>query len=48
MTAGAVKMAVSRLRRRYGELLREEIARTLADPSDVEDEVNALFAALAT
>jgi RNA polymerase sigma-70 factor (ECF subfamily) len=48
MTAGAVKMAVSRLRRRYGELLREEIARTLADPSDVEDEVKALFAALAT
>lgn len=47
MTPGAVKMAASRLRRRYGELLREEIARTVADPADVEDEVRALFAALA-
>jgi RNA polymerase sigma-70 factor (ECF subfamily) len=47
MTEGAVKTAASRLRRRYGEILREEIARTLADPADVEDEVRALFAALA-
>ena len=29
-----------------GEILREEIARTVADPADVEDEVRALFAAL--
>jgi RNA polymerase sigma-70 factor (ECF subfamily) len=48
MTPGAVKMAASRLRRRYGELLREEIARTVADPADVEDEVRALFATLAS
>ena len=47
MTEGAVKMAASRLRRRYGEILREEIARTVADPADVEEEVRALFAALA-
>jgi RNA polymerase sigma factor (sigma-70 family) len=47
MTEGAVKMAASRLRKRYGEILREEIARTVADPADVEDEVRALFAALA-
>ena len=47
MTEGAVKMAASRLRKRYGEILREEIARTMADPADVEDEVRALFAALA-
>jgi RNA polymerase sigma-70 factor (ECF subfamily) len=47
MTEGAVKMAASRLRKRYGEILREEIARTLADPADVEDEVRDLFAALA-
>ena len=46
MTEGAVKMAASRLRSRYGEILREEIARTVADPADVEDEVRALFAAL--
>jgi RNA polymerase sigma-70 factor (ECF subfamily) len=47
MTEGAVKMAASRWRKRYGEILREEIARTVADPADVEDEVRALFAALA-
>ena len=40
-------MAASRLRRRYGELLRDEIARTVADPSDLEEEVRDLFAALA-
>jgi RNA polymerase sigma-70 factor (ECF subfamily) len=47
MTEGAVKMAASRLRKRYGEILREEIARTVADPADVEEEVRDLFAALA-
>jgi DNA-directed RNA polymerase specialized sigma24 family protein len=47
LTEGAVKMAASRLRRRYGEILREEIVRTVADPADVEVEVRALFAALA-
>jgi RNA polymerase sigma-70 factor (ECF subfamily) len=47
MTEGAVKMAASRLRRRYGELLRDEVARTVADPADVADELRALFAALA-
>jgi RNA polymerase sigma-70 factor (ECF subfamily) len=47
MTPGAVRTAASRLRRRYGELLREEVARTVADPADVGDEVAALFAALA-
>jgi RNA polymerase sigma-70 factor (ECF subfamily) len=47
MTQGAVKVAASRLRKRYGEILREEIARTVADPADVDDEVRALFAALA-
>ena len=40
-------MAASRLRRRYGELFREEIARTVADPADVAEEIAALFAALA-
>ena len=46
MTEGAVKVAVHRLRRRYRELLRDEIAQTLADPREVEDEIRALFAAL--
>ena len=40
-------MAVHRLRRRYRALLREEIAQTLDDPAGVEDEIRALFAALA-
>jgi DNA-directed RNA polymerase specialized sigma24 family protein len=47
ITEGSVKMAASRLRRRYGEILREEIALTVADPADVDGEVRALFAALA-
>ena len=47
MTEGAIKTAAYRLRRRYGEFLREEIARTLSDPADVEEEVRDLFAALA-
>jgi RNA polymerase sigma-70 factor (ECF subfamily) len=47
MSEGSVKMATSRLRKRYGEILREEIARTVANPADVEAEVQALFAALA-
>ena len=46
MTEGAVKVAVHRLRRRYGEVLRAEIARTVASPADVEDEIRHLFAAL--
>jgi RNA polymerase sigma-70 factor (ECF subfamily) len=43
---GAVKMSVLRLRRRYGELLRQEIAHTVADPADVDEEIRALFAAM--
>ncbi len=45
-TEAALKMAVSRMRRRYGELLREEIAHTVAGPEEVEAELRALFAAL--
>ena len=44
-TEGAVKMAVHRLRARYRELLREEIAQTVATPADIEEEIQALFAA---
>jgi RNA polymerase sigma factor (sigma-70 family) len=47
MTEAAVKMAASRLRKRYGTLLREEIARTVDDPLDVEGEIQSLLAALA-
>jgi DNA-directed RNA polymerase specialized sigma24 family protein len=46
-TEGAVKVAVHRLRQRYRELLRAEIAETVASPVEVEDELRNLFAALA-
>jgi len=38
----AVKKAVERLRRRYGELLREEIAHTVNDPAEVDEEIRHL------
>ena len=44
---GAVKVAVHRLRQRYREVLRAEIADTVASPGEVEDEIRSLFAALA-
>jgi DNA-directed RNA polymerase specialized sigma24 family protein len=43
---GAVKVAVHRLRQRYRELLRAEIAQTVTGSEDVEEELRALFAAL--
>jgi RNA polymerase sigma factor (sigma-70 family) len=46
LTVGAVKMAAHRLRTRYRERLREEIARTVADPSDIDVEIQALLATL--
>jgi len=45
---GAVKVAVHRLRQRYRELLRAEIADTVAGAEDVDDEIRSLFAALAS
>jgi RNA polymerase sigma-70 factor (ECF subfamily) len=45
-SAGALKVAVHRLRQRYGELLRAEIAQTVADPSEVDEEIRYLVAAL--
>jgi RNA polymerase sigma-70 factor (ECF subfamily) len=46
MTEGAVKIAAHRLRKRYRELLREEIAKTLNEGDSIEDEIRELFAAL--
>ncbi len=48
LTEGAVKMAVSRLRARCRDLLREEIARTVSSPLEIEEEYRALMAALRT
>ena len=45
LAEGAVRVAVHRLRRRYRELLRAEIAQTLSDPALVDEEMRALFSA---
>jgi len=45
LSVGAVKVAVHRQRRRYRELLREEIGR-IGDPSEIDEEIQALFTAL--
>jgi RNA polymerase sigma-70 factor (ECF subfamily) len=43
---GAVKVAVHRLRKRYKALLHEQIAATVDNPAEVDDEIRALFDAL--
>ena len=43
----AVRVAVHRLRKRYRQLLRAEIAQTLAHDADVGEEIRALFGAFA-
>jgi RNA polymerase sigma-70 factor (ECF subfamily) len=45
-TEGAIKVAVHRLRKRYKALLREQIAATVDDPAEVDDEIRTLFDAL--
>ena len=46
MSEGALKVAIHRLRKRYRDLFRQEIAETVADPADVESELRFLAAAL--
>jgi RNA polymerase sigma-70 factor (ECF subfamily) len=43
---GALKVAIHRLRKRYRELFRQEIAHTVADPAEVESELRYLAAVL--
>jgi RNA polymerase sigma-70 factor (ECF subfamily) len=43
ISEGAAKVAAHRLRTRYRERLRAEIAQTVADPSDVDAEIRSLF-----
>ena len=47
MTEGAIRVAVHRMRRRYRELLRDEIGQTLSDPAQVDEEIRTLFSAFA-
>ena len=43
LTEGTVKVAVHRLRHRFRELLRAEVAHTVARPEDVDDELRYLI-----
>jgi len=48
ISSDAVKMTVSRLRKRYRAVLREAIADTVASPEEIDDEIRHLFEALST
>jgi RNA polymerase sigma-70 factor (ECF subfamily) len=43
LTEGAAKVAAHRIRKRYRELLRDEIAQTVASPDEVESEITYLL-----
>jgi RNA polymerase sigma-70 factor (ECF subfamily) len=45
-TEGNVKVLVNRMRDRFRELVRDEVAGTLADPGDIEGELRHLYVAL--
>ena len=44
MTEVAVRGAIHRMRQRFGQLIRAEIADTVANPDEVDDEVRHLLA----
>jgi RNA polymerase sigma-70 factor (ECF subfamily) len=46
VSLGAVKTLIHRLRKRYQEILREQVARTVTDPEAVDEEIHALCEAL--
>lgn len=46
MSVGAIKVAIHRLRKRFGQLLRSEIAHTVASVDEVDDEIRRLQIAL--
>jgi RNA polymerase sigma factor (sigma-70 family) len=46
MKEGTVRMAVLRMRRHFGYLLRSEIAHTVADPGEMEEELRHLVASM--
>jgi RNA polymerase sigma-70 factor (ECF subfamily) len=46
LSEGALKVAVHRLRQRYRELLRVEVAQTVARPEEVDDELRHLIAVI--
>ena len=46
VTLGAVKTLIHRLRKQYAYLLRQEVARTVSDPTEVDEEIHSLCNAL--
>jgi RNA polymerase sigma factor (sigma-70 family) len=46
MTEGAARMIITRMRKRYRQLLRSEIAQTVVEPQDIEDELLHLYRVL--
>jgi len=45
-TEGTIKVTIHRLRRRFGELVREQVSQTVESPTEVDEEIRELFAAL--
>jgi RNA polymerase sigma factor (sigma-70 family) len=46
ISVNAVGVAIHRMRRRFGELVRTQVARTVSDPKELEDELRHLIAIL--
>jgi RNA polymerase sigma-70 factor (ECF subfamily) len=46
MSPGATTVAIHRFRERYGDLLRETVAQTISETTDVDEELRYLFAVL--
>ncbi len=46
MSAGALRMSVHRLRRKYRELLRSEIAETVSTANEIDEEIRFLLSVL--
>ncbi len=46
MKEGAIKVAVHRMRRRFGVLLRQEVGQTVSDPEEIDKEIRHLLSVL--
>jgi len=48
VSAGALRTSVHRMRRKFGRLLREEIAETVSEPEEIDDEIRFILATLSS
>jgi len=48
LTLGGLKTKIHRMRARYRELVRDEVARTVATPDQIEEELRSLRVALSS